>query len=310
MNFGRKTIIALFTISILLWIGNIYYFHSKTLKKPIFFRHLIEADINSTIRINYINNVYEDDKIYYVKIPELSNEPIYINREGSMNFMEDVLNGNVQKSNATYRDKHYNYCSLNINLADITMNYDEETQKQSPKVKGDKLITKLTFGTFDNKEFTEDIGKIYINDYKKKPDNTFAKMLKSSSGRSSDDKFQEDSNLISTKKGVKLVSIGGRFENEIKETFNITIDGKDLFKTELPFQSDKNIEIISKIKPNIESNKHYADFNSLSLDLCFEDNNKKQENIKIYIFPRIYISSDYDFSKEEIENIIKLREGR
>lgn len=297
MKFRKNVVILLIVVLSVLWGVNIFYYNSKSIEGRVFFRHIIETDIGDILMLSYIENKDNKDQIYYVKIPELDNQPIYVRGSGVLG----------DGSNAAYSDKYYNYCKLYIELGNYYTEYDEKTDKMIPLIKGERTFSKITYGLTNGDEYTEDIGKVYIRDYKEEDNNGFVESAGGGVTSLGNNRFSDIYQDYTVNKETRLTGYGGRFQKEIQSMFDIKVNGKNVEDIKLPIKVNKTFHVEAKAKKNVT--KSMADFYSINLDLYFEDAKGKKHIVPFNINSKAYVSDKSDVSKEELENIIKIRRG-
>lgn len=276
----------------MLWVVNIIYYNSRKIEKPIFFRHLLETSLESSLVINYIEDIDSEGKFKYIKIPELGEQPIYIR-------------GNNRS--VVYSDKHYNYCSLFIDLGVHYGTYNDKTKEYIPKVKGEKMFTKIIYGTSNGKEYIEDVGKIYIRDYDGENNPKFIEEISNGSSLEEDEKFPKVYTEYKCEKGVKLTGYNAYLKNEIQGMVDIKINDVDIKDIKFPIDVNKYFKVESSLKKDLDKNKDIPEFYSVILDLYFENSKGEKQIVSFNVGNGRYLTRVGDIDKKEVDNLIKIR---
>lgn len=297
MKFNKSKLICAIVVITILWGVNILYYKSKEIEKPIFFRHVVETGLDFDLNLSYIEDKDSKHNIYYVKIPELGDEPIYI---------RDLWG---KGRNTIYSDKHYNYCVLSLPLREYFFTYDEKTDKHIPKIKGERFFTKITYVTTSGDEYTEDVGKIYIEDYKENSEESFVRHSGSSASTINNGKFQGVASQYILDKGVKFTGYSGKFKKEIEDIYDISLNGEKLQDIKFPRNMERGFSIETNEKNNLDKKKDIADFYIMTLNLSFESSKGEKTVVPFNISNQRQVMNYGDVKKEDVENLIKIRRG-
>lgn len=292
MEFGKKKIIYITCFMAITWTFSIIYFQSKRIDRPVFFRHLIETTYSGSINLKYIKDKYDNTRISYVKFPEIDE-------------VKDVQIYALDQDEFPNEDNYFKYNSININLNQVFSKYDSKRNVVSTS-REPKLITKIIYVTDSGKEFTENIGRVYIDEVKNNSENKFLDQY-SSAGNS---EGRHDYHL-GIKEDVNFVDYNSYFKKEITDAFNIEIEGMLLANDAPPITLKKYGFLISTwLKDTAYERRSFADFYSVKMDFIFENKKKQRDTLTVDIYSKGMIGGDMDVPKNQVEEVIKLRKAR
>lgn len=271
MNFNRKHIGFGLALLVLCWIGNIVYYQNHIIKEPLFIKHYYDVPQGmNNFQLYYIENLSSQNKITSIIFPEIGQQHI--------NFTE--ANGNT--------DNRY-YMLKNIMVSIINTN-----QNTIPHEYKNKIITKALIEFSDGKTLNVNLGKIYLYS-----DEMTDRALESYSASSSNN--NTGSSNFTANKDIKITGINSRFDGEIKNILQISINEESLSKVSFPIILKKgdmlSINYRFSFNENDLNRNNAYDFH---FNILTEDLNGNKGSTHCYVNTRLQ-SPEY-FDIDELKN--------
>ncbi|QFT89698.1 hypothetical protein FIU87_13635 [Bacillus sp. THAF10] len=192
----KKFIFTGVLLAIVSWAGNMYYYNSQQLERPIMMKHYYELPKEHIdfFRLHYITNKVEQMDIAWVEFPELGEHHLAISSDQS-------------------HDQGNYYQSHKIKTLHLTTYHDS-----LPKQKEDIILTKMTAHFTNGDSHTYEIGEIVFKESNRGP------FQFRGSGGSSDGTGYD--NMSSSEMGLEVTDVTIRGHERLGN-FSLTINKQE-----------------------------------------------------------------------------------
>ncbi len=256
LKYGLITVAICFLISLFVYMQ--FY-----IDEAVFLKHYydIEINYNTNIDIHVITNSIDNRKINEIKFPQMPNDFAYVH----------IGNINYQFNNRYYRTEkftHYNYNIISLEFQPIN-SYEKDNNEERAVL--EKAVIK-----YDNGDVQEvNIGKIVLHKNRKQTESLTSTYVSSSDDNSSTTVFIANDNLT-------INSITSNLDEEIKDIFNLSLNGKDIRQLNYPVHitSDDSLTLDSQFKFATQDMRKYNAY-EIQKRIALTDSEGNQESMRI-----------------------------
>lgn len=236
----RKSFIYIILLSIVCWGANLYYYKETRINSSLFIENYKDIPItgeydennkkivyiDAPLKLYYIQHAY-DDKIAEIQFPELSDRTACINTEDVKGF------GNLKLR-----------C---IDLSKTDWQQQFYYLLEEKYIKSDYFyITKMNYWTSNGKKYEVNLGKIYFINNLNKSDTKDAYIINRSNTSASNGEY-----YTKAVSDLSIIGVQSHVKDDVDKYVKLTINDKDINKTEFPVKVKKND--VFKIKYNIDN---------------------------------------------------------
>lgn len=252
LKYGLITVIIIYVVSL-------FVYMQFSIDEAVFLKHYYDMEINynSSIDIHVITNSSDTRSINEIEFPQMPDDFVYV----------DMLNI-INKYYRSEKFTHYNYNILSLELHPINFNQNDNKEEI---VILDKAIIKYNNG--DEQEVN--IGKIVLHKNSKHTESLTPTFTSSSNDNTSTSVFISNDNFV-------ITSIASNIDEEIKDIFKLSLDGKDPNQLNYPIHitSDDSLTFDSQFKFDSQDMRKYNVY-EIQKRISLIDSDGNQESIRI-----------------------------
>lgn len=261
--------LGLLLILLILWAGNLWYYNSMQLKKPVFPEHYMTTTIykgTNFVDIEFLENKGPGKKVQSILLDEFDKETYAKNEKGTYKYQT------AYQMRFDFTEKDFKYLpdqSNELIVNTITVNYDDGTSEQVP-------IGKLIFRA--DPEKTQDIAMIHGG---------------SSSDGSGYEIFEMNSDAV-------LEKIELSHTDSLKDLFQLRVYGKPYDQVTYPKQIKKGDRIhfqYTSIEPTLSQDGYIHYSVGILVHFRLPDGTKVIYDIPTY--------NHFYYSSDEIKTIVR-----
>lgn len=209
MTISKKRVMIGLLLLALIWMGNMFYYYSKALDKPVFLKHYydIPGDMSS-FRLFYVDNIHSNAKVVQLVFPELGSYPV------------SAVDNSYNDDGKYYR----------MNMVYVTLYYG--SRENMPEQYRNKVVTKAVVTFSDGKVYNVNLGRIYIAN-----NGVGQRVIPAITGETSSDGSGYTG--FSTDNEVSIKAVTCRFPELAAKILKININGTPLRKIKFPLKIEK-----------------------------------------------------------------------
>lgn len=225
----KKACIYIILLAAVCWGANLYYYKETRIKSAVFIENYKDIPItgeydednkkivyiDAPLKLYYIQHAC-NDKITEVQFPELSSRKASVNAE------------NIKSTG-----------NLNLRCIDLSK---AEWQQQFYYLLEEKYlnsnyfyISKMNYWTSNGKKYEADLGKIYFINNLNKSDTENAYIINQTNSSANDGEY-----YTKAVSNLSIIGIQSHIKEYVDDYVKITINDKDINKTEFPVKIKKN----------------------------------------------------------------------